>query len=142
MFALSQTFHSFSGCVVDVAKLFLNLLENFKLALPIKDLPITKHVNFTFVSKRPKWLSCKETVRLVLGWYVWKVSKYGVFSGLYFPAFGHNTERYVSFRIQSKCRKIRTRKNSVFAHFSRSDMCKTILFRTIRTSRHMFGRAI
>ena len=38
------------------------------------------------------------------------VSNYGVFSGLYFPAFGLNTERYgVS-------------NNSVFGHFSRSDM--------------------
>ena len=33
----------------------------------------------------------------------WKVSKYGVCSGPYFPAFGLNTERYwVSFRIQSE----------------------------------------
>ena len=32
------------------------------------------------------------------------------YSGLYFPAFGLNTERYsVSLRIQSKCGKIRTR---------------------------------
>ena len=37
---------------------------------------------------------------------VWNVSKYGVFSGPYFPAFGLNTE------------KIRTRKNSVFGLFS------------------------
>ena len=52
---------------------------------------------------------------------VWKVSKYGVFSGPYFPAFGLNTERYgVSLRIQSECGKIRTRKNYVFGHFSRS----------------------
>ena len=42
----------------------------------------------------------------------WKVSKYGFFSGPYFPALGLNTERYfvVSLRIQSECRKIRTRK--------------------------------
>ena len=34
---------------------------------------------------------------------VWKVSKYGVFSGPYFPTFGLNTERYsVYLRIQSK----------------------------------------
>ena len=38
------------------------------------------------------------------------------FSGLYFPIFGLNTERYgvavfVSHRIQSECGKIRTRKN-------------------------------
>ena len=36
----------------------------------------------------------------------WKVSKYGVISGPYFPAFGLNTERYeVSLHIQSECRK-------------------------------------
>ena len=40
-----------------------------------------------------------------------KVSKYRIFSGPYFPAFGLNTERYaVSLRIQSKCGKIWTRK--------------------------------
>ena len=52
----------------------------------------------------------------------WKVSKYGVFFfGPYFPAFRLNTERYsVSLRNQPECRKIRTRKNSVFGHFSRS----------------------
>ena len=38
----------------------------------------------------------------------WKVSKYGVFSGPYFPMFGLNRERYsISLRIQSKCWKIR-----------------------------------
>ena len=48
----------------------------------------------------------------------WKVSKYGVFSNLYFLVFGLNTERYgVSLRYQSKRRKIQTRKNSVSAHF-------------------------
>ena len=49
----------------------------------------------------------------------WKLSKYGVFSGPYFPAFGLNTERYsISLCIQSKCGKIRTSKNPVFGHFS------------------------
>ena len=53
--------------------------------------------------------------------FAWKVSKYGVISGPYFPAFGLNTERYfVSLRIQSECGKIRTRNKSVFGHFSRS----------------------
>ena len=38
------------------------------------------------------------------------------------PAFRLNTESYsVSLRIQSECGKIRTRKNSVFGHFSRSE---------------------
>ena len=49
------------------------------------------------------------------------MSKYGVFSGPCFPVFGLNTEVYgVNLRIQSEYRKIRTRKNSVFGHFSRS----------------------
>ena len=46
---------------------------------------------------------------------------YGVFSGPYFPVFGLNTEIYgVNLCIQSEYRKTRTRKNSVFGHFSRS----------------------
>ena len=52
----------------------------------------------------------------------WKVSKYGVISSPYFPVFGLNTEIYeVNLRIQSEYRKIRTRNNSVFGYFSRSD---------------------
>ena len=51
------------------------------------------------------------------------MSKYGVISGPYFPAFGLNMERYkVSLCIQSECGKIRTRNNSVVGHFSRSDV--------------------
>ena len=53
-----------------------------------------------------------------------KVSKYGVSSGPYFPAFGLNTDRYfVSLRIQSEFGKIQTRKNSVFGHISHSAKC-------------------
>ena len=52
---------------------------------------------------------------------MWKVSKYGVFSGPHFPAFVLNMEIYgVNLRIQSEYRKIQSRKNSVFGHFSRS----------------------
>ena len=52
----------------------------------------------------------------------WDMSKYGVISGPYFPVFGLNTENYgVNLRIQSWPRKMRTRKNSVFGHFSRSE---------------------
>ena len=66
-------------------------------------------------------LSCFFFQLLWQPFIAWKVSKYGVFSGLYFPAFELNTEKYVvSFRIQYECEKIRTRKNSVFGHFSRS----------------------
>ena len=44
------------------------------------------------------------------------MSKYGVISGPYFPVLGLNTE------IQSEYKKIRTRNNSVFEHFSRSEV--------------------
>ena len=59
----------------------------------------------------------------------WKVSKYGVFSDPYIQAFGLNTEKYfVSLRSQSKCRKIRTRKNSLFGHISHSgNLCLDFL---------------
>ena len=49
------------------------------------------------------------------------MSKYGVFSGPYFAVFGLNTEiNGVNIHIQSEYRKIRTRNNSVFGHFSHS----------------------
>ena len=59
---------------------------------------------------------------------VWKVSQYRIFSGPYFPAFGLYAERYsVSLHIQSEYRKIRTRKNSLFGHFSRSGVNAGVL---------------
>ena len=58
---------------------------------------------------------------------VWKVFKY-VISGPYFPIFGLNTEIFfVNLRIQSEYRKIRTRNNSVFEHFSRSEEFNDLL---------------
>ena len=52
----------------------------------------------------------------------------GVFSGPYFTPFKLNTARYfVSLHIQSKCRKMRTRKNFFFRHFSRSAKWKPSL---------------
>ena len=48
----------------------------------------------------------------------WKGSKYGFFFGSYFPVVRLNTEIYsVNLCIQSKHRKIRTRKISIFGHF-------------------------
>ena len=49
------------------------------------------------------------------------MSKYGIFSGPYFPEFGMNTEIYeVNLCIQSEYGKIQTRKNSLIGHYSRS----------------------
>ena len=54
---------------------------------------------------------------------LWRVSKYGDFSGPYFPIFGLNTEIYwVYLSIQLKYGKIRTRKNLVFENFSHSEL--------------------
>ena len=62
----------------------------------------------------------------------WKVSKYRVFSGPYFPVFRLKTEIYsVNLRIQSECRKIRIRKDSVFGHISRGDLVLTLSCRKI-----------
>ena len=50
------------------------------------------------------------------------MSKYGIISGPCFPVFGLNTRIYfVNLRIQSEYRKIQTRNNSVFGHFSCSE---------------------
>ena len=49
--------------------------------------------------------------------------KYEVFSGPYFPVFGLNTGNW----------KIRTRKISVFGHFSRSDHCQSQMIQTQQT---------
>ena len=58
-------------------------------------------------------------------------SVYGVFSGPYFPAFGLNMERYSV--------KIRTRRNSVFAHFSRSDFNSQMTPKTDWTTSRNFN---
>ena len=71
----------------------------------------------------------------VLAYTTWKVSKYGVISGPYFPVFGLNTEIYeVNLRIQSEYRNIRTRNNSVFGHFSRSDILPNDLLKYFNLS--------
>ena len=45
----------------------------------------------------------------------WKVSKYGITSGQYFPVFGLSTEIYgANLRIQPEYRKIRTSNNSTY----------------------------
>ena len=47
----------------------------------------------------------------LIGYTAYKVLKYGVFSGPYFPVLGLNTEIYkVNLQIQSEYRKIMTRK--------------------------------
>ena len=61
--------------------------------------------------------------------------KYGVISAPYFPVFGSDTEIYgVNLCIQSEYRKIGTRNNSVFGHFSRSVTCNSFDFRQVFSS--------
>ena len=71
----------------------------------------------------------------------------GVFSGLYFPVFGLNTEIYsVILHIQSKHGKIWTIKNSLFGPFSHSnsnhwDIILSILLCVIvNIFRKLFGK--
>ena len=78
----------------------------------------------TFRNSKSQGFECNRTRRKCFPWRhftLWKVSKYGVFSGPYFPVFGLNAQIYfVIVCIQSEYRKIGTRKNSVFGYFSRS----------------------
>ena len=75
-------------------------------------------VNFVYKWPRQLFLGYHK---IISDCTAWKLSKYGVFSGPYFLAFVINMEKYfVSLRIQPECGKIRTRKNSVFGHFSHS----------------------
>ena len=71
----------------------------------------------------------------------WKLSKTGIFSSSYFPVFGLNTKICgANHCIQSEYRKIRTRKNSVFGHFSRSDnFSKNIYLGTFIKLSKVFG---
>ena len=73
------------------------------------------------VSFRCRYVNCHHAMHIPENIAAWKVSRYRGFSDLYFPVFGLNTEiKGVNLRIQSECRKIRTRNNSVFRHFSRN----------------------
>ena len=61
-----------------------------------------------------------------------EVSKEGVFSSLYFPAFKLNTKICgVNLCIQYEYRKIQIRNHSVFGHLSRSAEC-IIVSRTLK----------
>ena len=100
-------------CIIERSSRFLSLFYLYFLVFLI----IKNKANYQVFWRILTELECSGFKTIT----AWKVSKYGVFSGLYFPAFGLNTERYeVSLCIQSECRKIRTRKNSVFGHISHS----------------------
>ena len=74
---------------------------------------------FWFTVNSVPFFCCKFWI-FIFSTTAWKMSKYGVISGPYFPVFRLNTEIcFVNLRIQSEYRKIRTRNNSVFGHFSR-----------------------
>ena len=65
----------------------------------------------------------------------WKVSKHGVFSAPCFAVFGLNTVvDGGNFNVQSKYRKIRTRANSIFGHFSCSVYYPEIKVQLAKTS--------
>ena len=83
---------------------------------------ITKHIRASALcvvnhagEERPSLKLIMENAKLVREYSGWKVSKYRVFSGPYFQVIGLDTEIYfVNLRIQSKYRKIWTKKNPTF----------------------------
>ena len=59
-------------------------------------------------------------IRKLLRWdsTAWRLSKYGVFSGPYFPAFRLNAESYSIIPYSVRMRENTDQKNSTFRHFS------------------------
>ena len=86
--------------------------------------PYIHRNNWTSFRGKVHYLKNYKVIDLLLGtinFTAWKLSKYGVFSAPYFPLFRLNTKIYgVNLHIRLEYRKIRTRKISVFGHFSRS----------------------
>ena len=93
---------------------------------------IIKRLSVFVIMKRNNFLSSKTSSScLHQDKHYVKSIQIRSFSGPYFPAFGLNIEIYgVNLRIQSEYRKIRTRKNSVFGHFSRSGIFARYAYRT------------
>ena len=75
----------------------------------VKHLNLWKFGNQNLEHQTPEYPQRSNSLTHLHRYTVRKVSKDGVFSGPYFPVFRPNAE------------KIRTRKNSIFGHFSRSD---------------------
>ena len=77
----------FNYCFVD----FFCFAHGNKFYIGIQNI---EHVSFDFTSLAINLLKlCRAFSHIVTAW---KVSKYGDFSGLYFPVFGLNTEKYGS----------------------------------------------
>ena len=84
---------------------------------------LTKIEKSSVSDKQRKNLTEILTFLVLMKRTAWKLSKYGVILGPYFPVFRRNTEIYgVNLRIQSGYSKIRIRNNSVFGHFLCSDV--------------------
>ena len=65
---------------------------------------MSDEVDFLHVDKHESFLQID--IWFLMGITAWKMSKYGICSGHYFPVFGLNTEIYeVNHRIQSEYRK-------------------------------------
>ena len=82
--------------LVTLAKIYLP--ENAKKTCKPNNCDINRDWIIHFVNQFNWWQLSK--------FMTWKVSKYRVFSGPYFPAFGLNTERCIQF----ECGKIRIKK--------------------------------
>ena len=104
--------------------------KNRKISLHIKNLLRKTALKEKVSRKNYKAARCSNQSELK-AISAWKVSKYGVFPGLYFPAFGLNTERYfVSLRIQLECEKIRSEKapylDSIYAVYCLSNLANIL----------------
>ena len=86
---------------------------------------------FTDVTASLSWFRKESVLLIVIS--AWKVSKYGIFFGSYFPAFRLNTERYLkSVQIRSlfwsvfSC--IRTEYGEIFEKYPNTDQKKLCIW--------------
>ena len=76
---------------------------------------MTQLIGTTVLFDLSVWAKKTESWRKLLQEYIlWNVSKYGVFTGLYFPAFGLNTERHWVFLLRIFPRSDWIRKDNEF----------------------------
>ena len=119
--SLRRTFNGAVFCTSFTLSIFL-LIFGKRQANEVKKFPCFKSSYSFVIIIHHIFMTCN--VRLFSIWRAntaWKMPKYRVFSGPYFPVPGLNTEIYgVNLRFQSEYRKIRTRKNSALGHFSRT----------------------
>ena len=127
---LKKTYAKFIWTLFSESKLTISLDQNSEILCGLLLLYVQIEVyqnlllphNFFFFFKKRSGTRT-SVPSFISAWFFHYVNSVQMrsFYGPYFPVFGLNADIYtINHRIQSEYREIRTRKNSVFGHISRS----------------------